>query len=506
MKAGRPAAQGRRTRTPLPAARLNELWQAVWGEDPQAALSELCALAKSERVKKDLNARKERPDLRALLADPRPKVRKNAARLLGALYLPGDQSALQEAIEHEDTLYVLPSLLLALGQGAAAAGPFLREFAQKRAPSSRPEDAKHEAAIASALSAALSRADERPPLPFLGFSAPHDALLTVHRGCEALLLDEAKERGIALERHPLGFFQKDADCAALFSLRCFSELLLPALPGSRQTPGPAAALLAARPVLCECLGEAEFYRYRLEVRAGRPEERQALRRSLLERLAPLTFLKNSPSAYDFELRCEAQDPPQLFLRFPGADRRFAYRKAAVPASIDPAVAAALVRFAKPFAKENARVLDPCCGSGTLLLERASASPCAALVGVDVDGQAVLAARQNFAAAGVVGRILHQDALRFSPAAPFDELYANLPFGTRVGSREGNDRFYAGLFARMDHLLAPNGFALCYTTQKAVLLRAARKNGFFPAAELRLEAGGLSPWAVVLRRKKGAGAR
>mgnify|MGYP002245200123 CR=1 FL=1 len=55
-------------------------------------------------------------------------------------------------------------------------------------------------------------------------------------------------------------------------------------------------------------------------------------------------------------------------------QRFSYRKNVVAASIHPSLAAMLVSLAKPYLKENAQILDPFCGVGTMLIERDIAQP------------------------------------------------------------------------------------------------------------------------------------
>ena len=111
------AAKGIRTQEALLTETIDRLWREVFSPSGEVhrALSELCALAKSTRVQHYLNAMPERAQLRGFLTDSRPKVRKNAARLLGALYTDNDLKALEEALFAEKTLFVLPSLVLAIG-------------------------------------------------------------------------------------------------------------------------------------------------------------------------------------------------------------------------------------------------------------------------------------------------------------------------------------------------------------------------------------------------------
>lgn len=114
-------------------------------------------------------------------------------------------------------------------------------------------------------------------------------------------------------------------------------------------------------------------------------------------------LLNDISDYEVELRLIEKKsggflPLLKFSNLP--DRRFAYRRKSIAASMQPALAAILMELAKPYQKEKARVLDPFCGVGTLLFERNYALHADTLYGVDVFGQAIQGARENAAAAGI----------------------------------------------------------------------------------------------------------
>lgn len=498
------AAKGIRTQEALLTETIDRLWREVFSPSGEVhrALSELCALAKSTRVQHYLNAMPERAQLRGFLTDSRPKVRKNAARLLGALYTDNDLKALEEALFAEKTLFVLPSLVLAIGNGREQGAAVLKRFAADHIPSGLAEDIGHEAEISAALSAALSHAQPQKLLPFLGFSSRHDLVLTAPQGCESLLCGEAKEQGIVLQKTPEGCLARDCDCTKALTLRCCSEVLFPLWKGPFDPDLLGQAALAALPLLTECFGMQESYRYRIELR-GTKLDRTATIRALTSAISRCTQqLINAPSSYDVEFRFLVNDEnTRLYLRFPGADTRFSYRTGAVSASIDPVVAANLMRFVLPHMRTDARVLDPCCGSGTLLAERAAIAGTSELVGVDIDKKAVAIARANLREGNIINsHILCGDALSFRPRAPFDELYANLPFGTRVGTRETNDRLYAGLMRRLDELVSPDGFALFYTIQKDVLLRLSSRTRWKVCSSLRLEAGGLSPWALLFKRE------
>lgn len=64
------------------------------------------------------------------------------------------------------------------------------------------------------------------------------------------------------------------------------------------------------------------------------------------------------------------------------DWRFSYRKEVLPTSIAPVNAATDHELSEPYLNENARVLDPFCGTGTMLIDVPDCSrviPCMALI-------------------------------------------------------------------------------------------------------------------------------
>ena len=101
----------------------------------------------------------------------------------------------------------------------------------------------------------------------------------------------------------------------------------------------------------------------------------------------------------------------------GSSRR-AVRSVERPGALRPAIAAGMLVCAG----SPRRLLDPCCGSGTILAEAAAVG--ASSVGADIDRGAVAAAAVNTASP-----VLSLDARRLPFAADsFDAVVSNLPFG------------------------------------------------------------------------------
>lgn len=151
---------------------------------------------------------------------------------------------------------------------------------------------------------------------------------------------------------------------------------------------------------------------------------------------------------------------------PGRELRVEER----PGSLPPTIAAAMARLGKPCDGET--IVDPVAGSGTLLAEAHAIAPEAALVGFDIDPDAVAAARRNLRAAGA--RIDTADATAVDELAegPVHLFLANLPFGKQFGDRRGNAHLYGQLLDRMEHLGAPGGWRAVLLTSDLDAIDAA----------------------------------
>ena len=184
-----------------------------------------------------------------------------------------------------------------------------------------------------------------------------------------------------------------------------------------------------------------------------------------------------------------------------ADGRYPWRQRTVSASIHPATASCLARYAMKFEKrERPRVLDPFCGCGSLLFARESLGPCRVLMGVDKSGSAVESARVNARTGQSKASFVTKDILRFEGREGFDLILSNLPFGNRVGSHEDNTRLYDRFVRRLPDLLAPGGVAVLYTMEYKLLKTCLdRTRGLVLRERKRTEAGGLLPWIFVVDR-------
>ncbi len=458
-------------------------------EQAAQALSALTAEAKKRAARLEIDALLPgRAQILSLLSSDDPKTRKNAARLIGALGHAEDAPSLADALAAEETRFVVPSLLLSLGSvGGDAARAALAAYAP---PAARDEtEQKHCREIAVSLQKARAALDTDAPLPVYTLDCALPTTLCAPAGMEKQLREELAERRMPFTPHPRGASVKTDSLAQIYAVRTMAEPIIelgtnvPAVP--EQIAAVAKAYLTAP--------------YRIELR-----EYEGDRAAFIRALSDALGGGDNPSRYALELRVEcgarALCAVSLVPMYP-ADARFSYRKRALPASIAPPLAAALARMGLSAVKaEKPRVLDPFCGSGTLLFECERLRPCTALIGVDHAKAAVLAARENGLTAHSSVYFVQKDCLRFSAREPFDLVLSNLPFGNRVGSHDENEYLYAGFLHRLPELLADGGAALLYTMEMRLLSACLkREKSLLLVSETRTSAGGLTPRAFLVRK-------
>ena len=457
------------------------------GEAAGEALSALCVLGKTRAGREEINGLLgDRQSLHAAAGSPLPKVRKNAYRLMGALEDERDVPILRAALEREETLFAIPSLLLALGRLGDEAT--LRAYAPPASLS--PETDGLVAQIVLARDKALQSFETYGETKITRLSPPRKVLCYAPEGFLDMLMEELGDLGFspAAENGAAAVVTDRIDL--VYCTNCMAEALLPIafdVPLDAQT-------------IAKRVGELPGTRYRIELRGYTRD-----RRKLIAALASALPGQNSPSAYDVELRVDCrQDLADLYWKLWNVqDDRYPWRQRTVSASIHPATASCLVRYAKRFEKrERPRVLDPFCGCGSLLFSREALGPCRVLVGVDKSGAAVESARTNARAGKSRASFVTRDALRFEAREGFDLILSNLPFGNRVGNHEDNTRLYDRFVRRLPELLSPGGTAVLYTMEYNLLKRCLdRTKGLALREQKRTAAGGLLPWIFVVDREE-----
>lgn len=170
-------------------------------------------------------------------------------------------------------------------------------------------------------------------------------------------------------------------------------------------------------------------------------------------------------------------------------------------SLDWRVARAMVLCSNPSSDDI--VVDPTCGSGTILLDRAAFGTYQALKGGDLDEEAVRAATENLEGyKNVAIQKWNATALPFANNS-VNAVISNLPFGRRVGDHEANVALYSPFVKEVYRILNDGGRAVLLTQEIKLLYQAITKNktSFLVELDQPIEMGGLTPHIIVLRARK-----
>ena len=460
--------------------------------------------------------------LRGLLADEDPKVRKNAALIIGEANAGESLLALYEAYCQEETLFIRGDYLKAMGQMdyRSLLGKLKERLEEMKDQEVPQEELKHYREEMTQLQKLLLKMQPGKKHVFTGMDGRYDVLLTCNRNfCEVTARQvngEAQKtsagklptsQDVKDEKKPdgwgsmvsLGVRVRRADLRQIFRVRTFRELLFVLnVTGIGPEPEEAARALAGSNLLSllvrghdpkkendpvqgrsqEKSTQTDPFRFRITVIGKMPlDKRSAFIRKCsfaLEQASGRKLL-NSASDYEVELRLmERKDGtflPLLKLHTL-KDPRFSYRRESIAASIHPADAALIAALTRTYLIEDAQVLDPFCGVGTMLVERDIARRAKGLFGVDIFGEAIEKARENAKLAEKEIHYVNRDFFDFTHKGLFDEIFTNMPIRGKK-TREEQDAFYQSFFEKAEDVLKPGGIMVLYSNEKGFIKKQLR---------------------------------
>ena len=171
-----------------------------------------------------------------------------------------------------------------------------------------------------------------------------------------------------------------------------------------------------------------------------------------------------------------------------------YKHAHVPGSLRPTVAAALAFMVQ--VKPGMRVLDPCCGAGTILIETQAYQ--AEAWGGDMDPEAVIAAGQNAVEAGTAIRLHRWNAVALPLAdQSIERVISNLPWGRAVRTAESLEALYVAIGEEIKRVLTPDGQIALLTNQPELV----QISGWKCEKQIEISLFGQTPTILVWRNPK-----
>lgn len=433
-----------------------------------------------------------------LLSNDDPKVRKNAALLMGELDMSDFLEALVEGYKKETQLFVKSAYLDALKSfDYNEYIPFFKARVDELMTTELTDDnKKHISEEIKALTELIVAVEGITKHSFRGWKVPKEPL-------ECILITnklnkdvtEAQITGEDVEIIPYkaGVRFKSNNLRFLRDVRTYADVLfvIPDFKACEFDPENTAKSLAASGLIDVLerthTGKVPFY-FRIELKSNLDAEKKGkFIRRLSSELEYLTGRKlvNLPSDYEIEIRLiESKDNKlnALLKLYTIEDERFGYFKEHVSASIKPVNAALVCELGKEYMKENARVLDPFCGVGTMLIERHRMLAADTLYGLDINSDAIMKAKINTEAAGLIAHYINRDFFTFTHEYPFDEIITDMPFSLNSKVISEIELIYKKFFHYVGNVLSENGRVFMFSRNPLLAAKYAKQNGYIVLKE------------------------
>ena len=532
--------------------------EILQGNDVHKNLIKLRSCISDEKQRRDLmyGIGGDFDDLFRLLSDPDPKVRKSAALILGETENEDALPALIEAWQKEQTLYIREDYLKAISkldyseylptfrrrvselyEELAAENPTAENPMGERetetashlseAPGTESRESalwdnnKHLYAEIRILSEMLRKMEKHQRHRFVQRDPAPDLILICSRAQTSVTMDQissgTKKLMTGGVRVRAGSFDE------ILRIRTWTECLFP-IPGAHPISGDEKMLAQKLHELKigaylsylhedrshnvpENAEEGQggkktdcfFYRIELKDMKMDRQKKGVFIRRIASRLDELERgkLQNAESEYEAEIRLilrqDGSYMPMLKL-FTIGDRRFIYRRMSISQGMSPTTAALAVEIARPFLKAGAQILDPFCGTGTLLIERNLAVHADPIYGIDHYEDAIKAAKANtqalrdafskgwkMSARLSEGERLNTDIhyinrsfFDFTHDYLFDEIITELPTVEETFRSE----FYRSFLNRSANLLKEGAVLIVLAVNPGLLCEEARKSALF----------------------------
>lgn len=513
----------------------DEFYREMAGREPEisklrAALSLLRQECREESGKQALLyylGEEKQSVLLAALSFSDAKVRKNAALLLGVLGKKEFLPALFSAYEQEKQLFVKSAYLQAMmeydfRQYLEPLSFRKKELEKIEFTEENQSSKKHLDEEYHCLSEMLLMMEGGPVHEFRGYYELSDVLLMTNRNHADLTLAEVKMQGIIEARTVnVGVLARTDRLHKLLKCRTFMEMLfllplsdgegkgvlsrslIPDVTAKELYSGTAAgnrgtqkeadpAFKRAAKVIVDAgllkflekrhKGKAPFY-FRIEWKGKlEPSKKGILIRRLAAEIerASSHKLVNSTGNYDVELRIieNSKGTFHLLLRlYTIPDERFSYRINSTAGSIRPVNAALTAALAQKYFVDNARILDPFCDVGTMLIERHKYKKADTMYGIDIYGKAIEGARENTEAAHEIIHYVNRDFFAFRHEYLFDEIFTDMPMVQGKQTEDAIEKIYQRFFEKAGQHLTEKGVMILYTHNISFARRYAKESGF-----------------------------
>jgi len=442
------------------------------------------------------------------------KIRKNTALLLGECSREEFLSALMDAYQKETQMFVKSAYLTALRNYDCKEFQiiFKERYEQLSKEEASQENKKHRDEELKALSALMLEENVLVKHTFRGLKEESEIVLFTNRAAAELTAQQVEQWNSEAQTTVFGpnVLVKAGSIHWRNQIRTYKEMLF-RIKGMEVCPADpeAAAQKAAASGLTAFLEKTHKggfpFGFRVEVRGTmEPAKKAAFAKKMAVGIERLTKRKLVNSVSDYEVTIRLTENKKgtytaLVKLSAVEDERFSYRKEYTAESIKPVNAAIAVQLAKPYLKEDAQVLDPFCGVGTMLIERYKAVRANTSYGIDYKAEAIAGARANTKAAGQIVHYVHKNFFEFTHEYLFDEIITDMPFALGQKSKEDIRVLYRSFFPAAHRVLKADGTMILYTRDRGYVRQMAPLAGFVLAEEFEI-----SPkeetWLMILKKR------
>ncbi len=427
-----------------------------------------------------------------LLKSEDAKTRKNAALLMGDMGRQRFLAHIWEAYKSESQRFVKSAYLSALGNfNYHTYKEELKEQLELlKHLELTSENEKHVMEEMRELSTLVIRIEGISAHTFSGWNNSYDIVLITNRNFAENIGKELQELEPNAKIKPInaGVRAKVENLNWVRELRTYQEILF-LVPNLNSCPMELSAVIetvvnSGLPVFLEDAHEGvQPYYFRLEMKTKRSlKEKSAFLKKVSAGIEKSSDRKliNSTDNYEFEIRLieDKQGNCNFMVKlFTLKDRRFTYRKEVIPTSIKPVNAALIVALAKDYMEEDAQVLDPFCGVGTMLIERHKAVRANTTYGIDIFEEAILKARANTEIAKQTIHYINRDFFQFTHDYLFDEVITDMPFAIGRITEEEIFDIYKRFFHKLPQHLRDGALIVLYSHDKDYIKQMTARTDF-----------------------------
>ena len=474
---------------------VKELWEQVQnGQEERQNLSKIRQVIKDNGERRKLSALLEGEEtvLIDLLRSEDAKTRKNAALLMGDLRNPSFLAPIWKAYQEDGQRFVKSSYLSAIGNFdyREYMDAIKEQLAALEKEEVTEENQKHLMEEMRKLSFLIVHIEGVSAHKFIGWDKAYDIFLITNRNYRELVGNELMELEpkAKIKLMGAGVMARVTNLNWIKGIRTYQELLfvVRGMETSEMDPDKIARTVVDSPLLIFLSKSHEGnppYHFRLELKSKKDlGQKSVFLKKVASKIEILSDRKliNTTENYEFELRLienKLGNCNIMVKLYTLKDTRFSYRRDVMPTSIKPVNAALTAALSKEYMKEDAQVLDPFCGVGTMLIERHKAVRAYTSYGVDIQEDAVRKARKNTEAAGMAAHYINRDFFQFRHDYLFDEVITDMPFQMGHVTEEEIYGLYLGFFGCIAGFLKEDGIIILYSRNRGFVRPLAARNGF-----------------------------